>query len=338
MMSITVPKKIRKCHFWSCQLIAFLLSTKYSSTYYSRVTLSHNFYLGSLSKVCQPHCPLFTTNTVDTFFTFIIIRFNMKITLLSMAMFASTLQLSVDATNTNTHSKGIRGAAKQPEEDVWVPGSVSVPDQRQLKKSKSISEKGGGGDSGKSSKTKTNNNNGDAGPLSNYVNMATGRNGQTFALLDTERYASATSSSRTNANSNGSSGLIEHHQCISHERALEFNKWYKAENTENDATCVSNPDSCGGCCRVGYALWCDSKNGFPFLPCICNSRTRDPASWQTPVLNTTDAIAEVVESELVSNAPEATYSPEEEDGDDDEDEDMSEEEDVEVELTVAPTI
>ena len=52
----------------------------------------------------------------------------------------------------------------------------------------------------------------------------------------------------------GEGGLLERHACVSHQHALDFIARYTVQNIEHDEECINEPDSCGGCCRMGYQL------------------------------------------------------------------------------------
>jgi hypothetical protein len=221
----------------------------------------------------------------------------MKISQTTTTFLALVLQaqFNLGVSALDGQKNGIRGAHQVQQQDLGL-------EDRQLK-----SKKNGGGGGGSSG--------GGSTALSDHVTLTTASNGKQYALLDPTSFSSANSK---NENNNNGGGVLERHSCVSHEQALAFNKLYSAQNTANDETCVSSPDSCSGCCRVGYALWCDSKNSFPQLPCICNARTRDPESWKEApeaVVDTTEDLIAVVETELASFDPtfEATTEPAEED-------------------------
>ena len=83
-----------------------------------------------------------------------------------------------------------------------------------------------------------------------------------------------------NAVDNSSYGLLETKPCVDWSSITEDQK----SSSHTDSECASNPPSSGGCCRSYHWLRWDSTNAFPYVPCICNSATRDPTTFTPDTL------------------------------------------------------
>ncbi|CAB9523682.1 expressed unknown protein [Seminavis robusta] len=80
---------------------------------------------------------------------------------------------------------------------------------------------------------------------------------------------------KSNKGSVARDGLIEIKPCVPWSSVSEAQK----TNPQTQHSCASNPPSTGGCCRDYHWLLWDTTNSYPYVPCICNDMTQDPASF-----------------------------------------------------------